>query len=185
MSENPYQAPAVSEVSAPVESLSEAAVVRQAHLKHEASLKGMGTLFFLGGAFSALVFVPMLLTPISGMDRGIGAPELLVMLMFAGVCVLQFVTWSGLRKLRPWSLIRAAIISVIALFALGLGTLISIYFLYLLFSAKGRFILSPAYAEIMAQTPGMKYRTPMRNWIILGILLAIVIGAVVYLSISV
>ncbi|MEP4076965.1 hypothetical protein [Haloferula sp.] len=180
MSENPYQAPAVSEVAAPVEPLSEAAVIRQEHLRHEASIKGMGSLFFLTGAFSLLMGFSAIMGLVSsdaGMAQG---PEILILSVILLFIPLQFSAWWGLRKLKPWSKVVAAILSTIGLLAFGLGTIISIYFLYLLFCKKGRMVLSPAYHEIIEQTPGMKYRTPMWNWIVLLMLVLLVIGGVVY-----
>lgn len=180
MSENPYQAPSVSEVSAPAEPLSEAAVIRQNHLRHEASLKGMGALFFLGGAFGVLAVALMIMGMFAGDGGNPQGPELLIVILFLAFIPLQFFTWWGLRKLKPWVKIPAGVISGIGILALGLGTIISIYFLYLLFCAKGRFILSPAYQEIMAQTPGMKYKTPLWNWIVLGVIVLLVIAGLVF-----
>ena len=180
MSENPYQTPTVSEVAAPLEPLSEAAQIRQKHLRHEASLKGMGTLFFLGGVIGALGVVLMIVGTFAGASGTPQGPEILVTLVFLGAIPLQFFTWWGLRKLKPWSKIPAGIMSGLGLMALGLGTIISIYFLYLLFCAKGRFILSPAYQEIVDQTPGMKYKTPLWNWIVLGVIVLLAITGVAY-----
>lgn len=180
MSENPYQTPTVSEVAAPAEPLSEAAQIRQKHLRHEASLKGMGTLFFLGGVFGVLIAVSVVVDLFSGGGGQPQGPEFLLILLFMGLIPVQFFTWWGLRKLRPWSKIPAGIMSGLGLMALGLGTILSIYFLYLLFCAKGRFVLSPAYQEIVDQTPGMKYKTPLWNWILLGVIVLLAIIGVAY-----
>ncbi len=180
MSENPYQTPTVSEVAAPAEPLSEAAQIRQMHLRHEASLRGMGTLFFLGGAIGTLIAVSVSLDWFSGRGRQPQGSEFLLIFLFMGLIPVQFFTWWGLRKLRPWSKIPAGIMSGLGLMALGLGTILSIYFLYLLFCAKGRFVLSPAYQEIVDQTPGMKYKTPLWNWIVLGLIVLLVIIGVGY-----
>ncbi|MFC7337179.1 hypothetical protein ACFQY0_08320 [Haloferula chungangensis] len=180
MSENPYQAPTVSEVAAPAEALPEVVQIRQAHLRHEASLKGMGSLFFLGGVLVIISLLPLLTIPFAGEFHGVGWAEVLIIMMLITACVVQFVAWSGLRRLRPWSTVPAAILSALGLLAIGLGTIISIYFLYILFCKKGRFILSPAYQEIVAQTPGMKYKTPLWNWIVLGVIVLLAIAGVVY-----
>jgi hypothetical protein len=177
MSENPYQAPTVSEVAAP---LSDVAVIRQEHLRQEASLKGMGSLFFLSGAFSVLMgFISAMgvFTDSGGTPQG---PEILVLVLILLLIPLQFFTWWGLRKLRPWSTVPAAILSVLGLFALGLGTIISIYFLYILFCKKGRMVLSPGYQEIVDQTPGMRYRTPMWNWIVLAVIVILAVAGVMF-----
>jgi hypothetical protein len=180
MSENPYQTPTVSEVAAPLEPLSDAAQIRQKHLRHEASLKGMGTLLFLGGAFGILIALSVAADLFVGEGGSPQGPELIFVLLFLGLIPVQFFAWWGLRKLKPWSKIPAGIMSGLGLMALGLGTIISIYFLYLLFCAKGRFILSPAYQEIVDQTPGMKYKTPLWNWIVLGVIVLLAIIGVAY-----
>jgi hypothetical protein len=180
MSENPYQPPAVSEVEAPSRLESHPRLIREKHLKCEASLKGMGTLFLIGGIFAIAVIVVM---ATAGFGAGTGTPrgpELLVMLLYLAFVPLQFLAWWGLRRLKPWSKVPAGILSAFGLAAIGLGTIISIYFLYLLFGKKGRMVLSPAYQTIIEQTPGMKYRTPVWNWIVLGAIVVLVVGGMAY-----
>jgi hypothetical protein len=183
MSENPYQTPTVSEVAALAEPLSEAAVIRQAHLKHEASLKGMGSLYFLSGALVLLSVVEVSWILFGSKDagdpQGRGFAILFVLLIFVP---LQFACWWGLRKLKSWVLIPACILSALALVGFPIGTVIGVYFLYLLLSKKGRFILSPAYGEIVARTSDMKYRTPRWNWIVLAIIVICIVGGVIYLT---
>ncbi len=50
-----------------------------------------------------------------------------------------------------------------------IGTLISGYILYLLLSEKGRRIFRSDYAEIVAATPQIKFKIPLRFFIVLGV----------------
>jgi hypothetical protein len=74
--------------------------------------------------------------------------------------------------LQPWVRIPATIVSVLGLAGVPLGTLISLYALWLIHSRKGRLVLSPEYSEIVEATPHIKYRTPIWVWIVLAVLVA-------------
>jgi hypothetical protein len=90
------------------------------------------------------------------------------------------VAW-GVRRLRKWAAGASIVLSAISLLGFPFGTLISAYILYLLLSAKGRRIFAADYADIVAATPHVKYRTSIAVWIALGaivlmITLLVVIG---------
>jgi hypothetical protein len=68
--------------------------------------------------------------------------------------------------------------SAIGLIGFPIGTIINGYILYLLVSKKGSTIFSPEYKEIIALTPGVKYKTSVVVWVVLGIFL-LIIGVVV------
>lgn len=179
MSDNPYQAPAVQEVLAPAALLTEAEEIRTQHLKHEASIKGVGFLYLLGGVAVALSLVGLFalfgkMSSLSG--RAMGGRELIVTGMLGLIGVAQFISGWGLRKLRPWAKVPAAVLAGLSLLSIPVGTLLGGYTLYLLFSAKGRVVLSPDYAEIVAQTPHLRYRTPLWIWIALLVILLLVVG---------
>ncbi|WP_193211530.1 hypothetical protein [Luteolibacter marinus] len=176
MEENPYQVPAVEEVVAPVASDAEA--VRQAHIKHEASVKSIGTLFFLGVIVMVVGFISLAARASSeDVSRGIGGLEAVIILIVLGLLVAQvFVGW-GLRRLKPWSRIAATVFSVIGLIQFPVGTLIGIYCLVIFYSKKGAMVFSPAYQEIIAQTPHVKYRSSrlMKVMLVIAILLALLV----------
>ncbi|HEY1122025.1 MAG TPA: hypothetical protein VGE67_10510 [Haloferula sp.] len=176
MSENPYQAPAVQDVVAPAAPATEVEAIRSKHLKHEASLKAVGVLCFLGGAISIVSMVAMVAVLGDVRTRSESEADSRQWVMMAvgtgvAICVAQFAAGWGLRKLRPWAKIPAGLLAVVGLVRQFpvvapvhvIGMLVSVYVLYLLFSAKGRKILSPGYSEIVAQTPHLRYRTPL--WI--------------------
>ena len=88
----------------------------------------------------------------------------------------------GFRRLRPWVRIPATLVAVPGLFAIPLGTLIQAYILYLMFSAKGRVVLGSGYAGIVAATPHLRYRRTVGDWIALGIVVALIVGGIVFFA---
>lgn len=170
MEENPYQAPVVAEVAAPL--ATDAVAVREAHIKHEASVKSVGILYYLGGIGLLLSLVAV--APESFSDE-LGTSEGVVIGVLVGLLVLQFVVGWGLRRLKPWARIGGAVVSGLSLLNFPVGTLIGAYCLYLFFSAKGGVVFSPAYQEIIAQTPEVKYRTSKLMKVLIVILLVLVV----------
>ena len=191
VTENPYQAPAVQEVVAPASN--EAEAIRSQHLKHEASLKAVGFLFYLGAVFSTLSVVGMaaFLGPMRTRSESAADSRSWMMMMVgvgAAIGIGQFASGWGLRKLRPWAKFSAGLLVTISLARLYpimtlagvIGVLFGIYILYLLFSIKGRTILSPGYADIVAQTPHLRYRTPLWIWIVLLVVVLVVLGLPIF-----
>lgn len=174
---NPYAAPR-SEIAAPPTSDIEAA--RRLMLNHEASVKSIGALFILGALF--LVFaggVSAITVEASAeeatMTRVVGA-------LFVALGVFQFWVALGLRKLNPKARGPAILLSALGLVAIPIGTIISIYMLYLLGSAKGRTVFSAEYAQVIAATPHIKYRSSLVMRIFLWLILAlIVLGVLLFL----
>jgi hypothetical protein len=64
------------------------------------------------------------------------------------------------------------------LLAFPLGTLINGYILWLVFSTKGKTILSNDYAAIVAATPHVRYRIPIVVWILIGLLTLLLVVSV-------
>ncbi|MBL9172262.1 MAG: DUF4339 domain-containing protein [Verrucomicrobiales bacterium] len=154
----------------------ESEAIRRAHLNHEASIKSWGVLQVLGGSLVTLVGLGMAVAMISG--GLIGAAESLVvlgLLAYGG-----FLLWLGfgLRRLRNGARIGSAILAGIGLLGFPFGTLINGYVLYLLLSQKGRTIFSDAYRRVVAETPHIKYRTPVWLWILVGLVLLALVAAI-------
>ena len=186
MEENPYKAPQVEEVEA--EGLiSDPERIRRLHLKHEASLKGMGTLLILGAVLVGISFLGLFAAmPVSqggGMSLPQG-PELVIMGVLLLFVVLQLVVGVGLRRLAPWSWIPGIIVAAISIINFPIGTVIGGYFLYLLVAPKGRRVLAADYREIVRQTPHIKYRTPIWLWVLLLVLVLAVVGSLLWFSIG-
>jgi len=162
---NPYAAPA-----APVEDVSanaEAEAIRKAHISHEASIKAVGLLYYLGG-------IGVTLAALAGL-AGAKDASVAVTLLLIGLGVGQFFAGWGVRALRPWGRIVGCILSAIGLIGFPIGTLINGYILYLFLSKKGRTIYSPEYQDVIAATPHVKYKTSILVWIFLALIIGLIV----------
>lgn len=166
MSDNPYAPPTAPSAVNPGQSTSES--IRKLHLKHEASVKSIGTLYFIGGFFLIVASVATLFV-----ERGPSNLPVSGGLVLLGA--LQIWLAISIRKLKKGAKIPAIILSVIGLIGFPVGTLLSAYFLYLLCSKKGTMVFSDEYARVIAETPHIKYRTSVVVWILLAILILLVI----------
>ena len=185
--DNPYRAPQAEIGYVPVEdaSLSEAERIRRAHIGHEASLKSLGVLFFLGGLAALAWTVGLVSVTVANQRTLMGQTYLIVLLVIVVALIpLQFISAVGLMRLAPWSRAPAAIVSAISLLNVPCGTILGAYFLYLLVSRKGALVLSREYREIIRQTPHVKYRTSKSAWIVLAILVAALVGLFIFMSVS-
>ena len=183
---NPY-APAV--VTTP-QADNDVEAVRRRYLSHEASIKSIGGLFLLGGLLGLALGGMWIAVGIGVMGgppsppKPNQPPEIAVRFLAFGLIALllsvgQLVAAVGLRALKPWSRIPAAILAGIGLLGFPLGTLINGYVLYLLLSAKGTMVFSPQYQNVMAQTKHIKYKTSIIAWIFLGILVALILFGII------
>jgi hypothetical protein len=145
--------------------------IRRAHLSHETNIKSLGALYLLGAIVSLAIAIVAIL--VEGTVNDWFAVIFLVTIPIGGV------SGYGLRGLHSWVKIPAAIIGVIQLFSIGVGTIIGICTLYFVFSKKGKFILTPEYHEIIRQTPHVKYKTSWIVWVFLGLVLLLILLAVV------
>lgn len=166
---NPYAAPAARVDDVPANPQAEA--IRRAHINHEASVKAVGFLFYLGGA---LLTITALVTLVGKDDLQGSVTAIVLFALGAG----ELIAGWGVRALRRWGRNLGSVLSVIGLLAFPIGTLISVYMLYLFLSKKGRTIFAPPYQDVVAATPHVKYRTSIVVWIVLALLLALVLAAV-------
>lgn len=172
--DNPYAAPESVITPIPVHN-TESEQIRQAHLSHEASVKSIGSLYYLGAILLSLGFLGYMGTLFSFSRKGAaGGSEITILIVSAllmlGLIVLQWMLARGLRDLRPWVRIPTIILSIIGLLGFPLGTLISGYILYLMLSAKSKMIFSPEYRKIIADTPHLRYRTSFLKTVLVVIL---------------
>ncbi len=160
---NPFAAPESMDISVGADNRP-AAAIRQQHLSHEASVQSVGSLYLLGSSIVVIAGGVMIYLAISNYgaipnqihSRSTGILEpLFIMGLGVGQGFIAF----GLRNLKSWGRIPAALFAGIGLLAFPIGTLINGYILYLLLSAKGRMVFSAEYREIIQQTPEIKYRT--------------------------
>ena len=152
-----------------------AEAMRKEHLKHEASVKSIGFLYYLGGVALLLIGIGTVIGIGAG-GGGRGEPVVAI-LMSAFLLVLgagQLWVGTGLRRLRKWARIPTGILSGIGLLAFPLGTIINAYILYLIFSEKGKTVFSVEYQAVIEQTPHIKYHTSIVIWILLGLVVALI-----------
>jgi hypothetical protein len=146
--------------------------IRNIHLKHEAAVRSIGLLYFLGGTV-------MILAGVMGLFSGETSTTLAgVLLLVLGF--VQFWVGRGLRRLQSWARIPTGVLSGLGLLGFPIGTLINAYILYLVFSQKGATVFSPRYQQVIAATPHIKYRTSIVIWILLGLVILLVAAAVIY-----
>lgn len=170
MDYNPYQPP-----EAPILASSpngDAEEIRKAHIKHEASVKSVGTLYFLAGALCIAMAAASFLD--SKPNRQVSV-TLGVAAFFVVMAVVQFWIAYGLRNLKPSRRIPTAIMSGIGLLGFPLGTVINAYIMFLVLGKKGRMVLSDEYKQIIAQTPHIKYKTSIIVWVFLGLLVLVLL----------
>jgi hypothetical protein len=157
---NPYAAPAAP--VADVGASAEAEAIRRAHISHEASVKAVGLLYYLGGVGVTLAAAASLL--------GARDASVTLTLVLIGLGVGQFFAGWAVRALRPWGRILGCVLSGLGLLGFPIGTAINAYILYLFLSKKGRTIFAPEYQAVIAATPEVKYRTSIMVWIFLALL---------------
>ena len=170
---NPYAAPKaiVDDISADPE----AETIRRANLSHEASIRSIGTLYYLTGFGVAVGALGAMVQ--AGTQRWslYGAGILVVLGLLAA---MFFLLGRALRTLRRGARIPTVVLAVLGLLGFPLGTLINGYILWLMLSRKGQFIFSPEYAAIVQATPQVKYRTSILVWIFLGLIVVGVLAAI-------
>jgi hypothetical protein len=165
---------------------SPAAVLRQAHLGHEAALRAVGTLYDLGFAGCALGLVALVVAvfarnSLALAPGGEDLPPLLLLALALGLAAWGALSlWIGynLRHLRRPVIVPVTVASVLGLINFPFGTLINGYILYLLHSAKGKTVFSDEYRAAIAATKEMKYRTSLLAWIIAGVVAVLILLAV-------
>jgi hypothetical protein len=163
---NPYAAPTARVDDAGANP--EAEAIRRAHINHEASIKAVGVLYYLGGTLITLGVI----TGIAGAPN---APDGAMLLLVGAIGVAQFFAGWGVRAFRPWGRVVGIVLSAIGLLAFPIGTIINGYILYLFLAKKGRTIFSPKYQEVVAATPHVKYKVSIVVWIFLALILAVIV----------
>lgn len=171
---NPY-APPKAVVQDIVQGGSDAELIRQEHIKHEASVRSIGVLYYIGGAFMLLASLAML----PSWSRLMDSPLLAVIMpIYLVLGVVSIVLARGIRALQPWARTGSIVLSILGLLGFPLGTLVNAYILWLLLSKKGKRIFQEDYPAIVAATPHIKYRTSVVVWILLGLIVLLVAAAI-------
>ncbi len=200
--DNPYAPPEaqIGKSVPPGESddLVQAEVIRRKYLNHEASVKSIGSLHYLGALFVVLVCGMFLFDgrfrnrqPAMGPYQRAGA-----ILYFGFLTALNVVMGIGLTGLKPWArwteVVLTTLSLLVALFLashpgahspipglLLLQAVIPAFILYLLLSQKGSMVFSPEYTAIIERTPHIRYQTSCILKGCLIVFVAMVVFAVV------
>jgi len=78
----------------------------------------------------------------------------------------------SIRKVEKSGRSVVTVFSSLGLILYPFGSLINCYFLYLLWTKKGRFIFTPKYQKVIKATPHIKCKTHIAVWILLGLAFA-------------
>lgn len=182
MSINPYEAPLSPQLL--LEPTSEFEQVRKDHIKHEASVKSVGLLYWLGGIgiilSGAAVGVGGAFRGGAGGQGGLGILEIGMVIGLLLLGALYLWVGSGLRKFRKSARIITGIFSGFGLLGFPIGTLINGYILYLILGKKGAMVFSDHYKDVIAATPYIKYKTSVVVWIILGGFILAVVSLLIW-----
>jgi hypothetical protein len=188
METNPYAAPVAPPLDFVPGVSSGAEAIRREHIKHEASVKGLGSLYLIGAFIAVVGGATALVGALSDGSEAVQAGLMGVLIVLG---ILGFWVGLGIRKLNAGARIVAGVLTglnlVLSIFALPssvIAVLINTYILNLLFSKKGAMVFSTPYKDIIAATPHVKYKTSMAVWIILGILVLVIVGGVAALLFS-
>jgi hypothetical protein len=144
-----------------------------------ASIKSIGVLYYLGALAMGPAGIFMLwAVPKASPDVVLGGA------IGVGFAVVMAVCGYGLRRLRRWVRLPVGIFAGLGLLGFPLGTLINGYILYLIFSQKGRTVLSEEYQAVIAATPEIRYRTSLASWIVLIVLILLVVGGIIAIALA-
>ena len=151
-----------------------AIALREKLIRHESSIRAVGSLFVLSAALEVALALAML----AGAKADPSA-LLWVALFYLGLSGVHGWVGLGLRRLDRSTRVAAGVLCGVGLLAFPIGTLFCGYVLYLLFSSKGGEIFAESYREVVAQTPDVRAPT---SRILIGLfltLLAVIAAALV------
>ncbi len=186
--------------------LAQAEAMRRTYLSHEASIKSIGSLHYLGAFFTILGLGGVVMTLSRGgmvMDASILTGALVYAVIIAFHVALG-IGLSGLQTWARWVEVVVVGLSLLMMFAgMGMGfymmsrggpmggpmigptiiygivALIPAYVLYLLLSQKGSVVFSPEYRVVMERTPHIKYQTSCLIWFLLVLIGGLILFAIV------
>ena len=182
--DNPYSAPTAVVVD-PVSTSQGMEAIRREHIRHEVSLKSIGTLYGLGCLLMAIGSMALLIPWMSG-DVTVASPTLIIGMtaFYIVMCAILFAMAYGFRKLSSWVKIPGTLFATVGLLGFPIGTLINGYILYLIWCRQGRTILESGYQDIIRATPHVEYKRTIGDKVAFGILIAFLLGIVVLFVIS-
>ena len=174
---NPYAPPQASIAPGLGDAPEDAEAIRRQLLSHETSIRGIGGLYVFGAILMGIAAVAILLGSLVSSE--ISGAMAAVAVFYGLFAWISYYLGSGLRRLDPKVRLGTTILAVIGLLGIPVGTLINGYILYLLHSEKGKRVMTTEYQTVVAQTPHIKYRTPLWLIILALLLVALIVFAVV------
>lgn len=175
MEQNPYQTPEANVELSVSGDQAQAEELRNQYLNHEASIRSIGLLYYLG-TLALLISSAVLVLEFNSADP---IMSLGMIALMGGLGAAYFWIGRGLRKLQSKVKIIATVFAAIGLIGFPLGTLINGYILYLLHSAKGKMVFSEEYHNVIEATPHIKYKTSIVIWLFIGIVVLGIGAAIV------
>jgi Ca2+/Na+ antiporter len=175
---NPY-APPTAHVDDVVAHASDSEAIRREHIKHEASIRSVGILYYLGAVLMGIAGAGIAVSSLAQVEQAEVALFVGLGVVYAVLAVGAIFIGRGIRAFRPWARITGIVLGFIGLLGFPIGTLVNAYILYLMMSAKGKRIFAPDYPAIVAATPHIRYRTSIIVWVVLGLLVAGIVLVIV------
>lgn len=173
MEQNPYAAPQ----SQILQSSTSDEAIRREHINTEATIKSVGTLYYLGAALVFVAGAYSIIDATQSKDKE-WIEQLVGGVFFVILGIGQGFVAFGLRRLRAWARVPTVIFSCLGLLGFPIGTLISIYILVKLLGKQGKFVMTDEYQRIIAATPHIQRKTSIVVIILLVLLVLILIGAI-------
>lgn len=158
--------------------------LRKDYIRHEASLRTAGSLYYVKSGFATL----MALGIVFWAERVQPENELTVVAkVIIGVLLALALVgiWIGrlFRRLDPAVIKPAKFCSTIGLLAFPHGTIIYGYILHLLRSSKNQAVLSDSYRRLIKKTPEIKCRISPLAWIV-AVLVILTVVCIVALKLT-
>jgi hypothetical protein len=154
-------------------------MLRKKYLNHEAAVRSIGTLYYLGAVvlIFAGVFSLIAKPPSPSLHAAVG---IFIIMLAIG----YFYVGRGFRLLDPKIKVIGTILAAIGLLSFPIGTLINAYVLYLIHSQKGKMVFSEEYRQVIQATPNIKYKMSLVVVVLLAILVFAILLAGVGLVVS-
>lgn len=177
METNPY-APPLADLSGPGKAL-EVETIRKAHLNAEGNLQSIGGIYVLGAALLLAALVNIVLK----WDAANPPSGFLIAVLFVGALVHGTVGLA-LFQLKAGARWPSTVLALLGLVGFPIGTAIGFYILYQVHNRWGRFILSPEYMAIRAETRHLDAKTNGFRLLLLGVLLVFLLCTFLFLQLS-
>jgi hypothetical protein len=145
--------------------------LRQTYFKHERAVKSIAALYMFGCLFAGIYLAVCL--GLAYNDSRARPYALIGFVVLALLFMIFYWIARGVRRLNPRIRSPLTVLSAIGLLGVPLGTILNAYILYLIHCEKGKYVFSPEYQEIIAQTPYLRPRISLIVWILFGLLLTL------------